>query len=65
MLEDAIPISITTSGTKSANEFFQVKSKRDLREKAELTKEETQLEHRQRKRKIKAMKKSKSEHIKE
>jgi hypothetical protein len=65
MLEDAIPIAITQSSSKSAREMFDVKSKREMRDKTELSKEETQLEHRQNKRKIKAMKKSKALDIKE
>jgi len=41
MLEDAIPIAITSSTTKSASEIFNVKNKRELRDKTERTKEDT------------------------
>jgi hypothetical protein len=56
MLEDAIPISIGTGTTKSAQEQYRAQ-KRNLSTKVELTKEEVQLKHRQRKRHIKAAKK--------
>jgi len=65
MLEEAVPIAIGAGTTKSARENFTVKNMRTMRDKAELTKEEAQLEHRQRKRKIKLSKKAKQTEIKE
>lgn len=53
MLEEAVPISVATGGTKSAREVFSVDAK-GLREKTELTKEEKRKERAARKRKIKA-----------
>jgi hypothetical protein len=64
-LEEAIPIAIGEGMTRSARENFSVKNMRSMRDKAELTKEEAQLEHRQRKRKIKLSKKAKATEIKE
>jgi hypothetical protein len=46
MLEEAVPIAIGAGTTKSARENFTVKNMRTMRDKAELTKEEAQLEHR-------------------
>jgi U3 small nucleolar RNA-associated protein MPP10 len=64
-LEEAVPIAIGAGMTKSARENFSVKNMRSMRDKAELTKEEAQLEHRQRKRKIKLSKKAKTTELKE
>lgn len=64
-MEEAVPIAIGSGMTKSARENFSVKNMRTMRDKAELTKEEAQLEHRQRKRKIKLSKKAKTTEIKE
>ena len=52
MLEDAIPIGVSTGKVKSAGEVFSV-NKLALREKSELTKEEKRKERAKRKRQIK------------
>lgn len=53
MIEDAIPISVSTGQSKSAREVFSINNQK-LREKSELTKEERRSERATRKRKIKA-----------
>ena len=53
MIEDAIPISVSTGQTKSAREVFSINQQK-LRDKSELTKEERHKERATRKRKIKS-----------
>ena len=58
MIEDAIPIAVSTGQSKSAREVFSINAQK-LREKSELTKEERRHERATRKRKIKAHLKAK------
>ena len=58
MIEDAIPISVSTGQSKSAREVFSINNQK-LREKGELTKEERRHERATRKRKIKSHLKAK------
>ena len=53
LIEDAIPISVSSGQTKSAKEVFQINSKK-LREKSELSKEERRKARAQKKRVIKS-----------
>ena len=53
MIEDALPIAVSTGQSKSAREVFSINNQK-LREKSELTKEEKRHERATRKRKIKA-----------
>lgn len=64
MLEDAIPIDVSRGQTMSAREVFSIAPK-EMREKAELTKEERRKERASRKRKIKQSMKAKSNFKKE
>lgn len=52
MIEDAIPINVSTGQTKSAREVFSINHSK-LREKSELTKEEKRADRANKKRKIK------------
>lgn len=52
MIEDALPISVSTGQNKSAREVFSINNQK-LREKSELSKEERRQERATRKRKIK------------
>lgn len=52
MIEEALPISVSTHQTKSAREVFSIHNQK-LRDKAELSKEEKRKERATRKRKIK------------
>jgi len=63
-LEEAIPIAVGSGTTRSASEMFRAR-KRDTVEKVELTKEEVQKAHRQKKRKIKERAKAKTNDIKQ
>ncbi len=53
MIEDALPIAVSTGQSKSAREVFSINNQK-LREKTELSKEERHKERQTRKRKIKA-----------
>lgn len=53
MIEDALPISVSTGQNKSAREVFSINAQK-LREKSELSKEERYKERQTRKRKIKS-----------
>lgn len=53
MIEDAIPIAVSTGQSKSAREVFSINAQK-MREKSELTKEERRQERATRKRKIKS-----------
>ena len=64
MLEDAIPIGVSSGNLKSASEVFSV-NKLALREKSELTKEEKRKERAKRKRQIKQSLKAKATYKKE
>ena len=63
-MEEAIPIGVSSSFTKSAREVYTVNPKA-MRDKAELTKEEKQKERAHRKRQIKSHLKHKEIRIKE
>lgn len=52
-LEEAIPIGVSTGGTKSAREVFTIAPK-NMRDKSELTKEEKTRERAHRKRQIRS-----------
>lgn len=64
MLEEGLPISVSTAQTRSAREVFTATEK-SMRDRAELTKEERRKERASKKRKIKAGQHAKSNSIKE
>ena len=60
MIEDAIPITVSTGQTKSAREVFSINHQK-LRDKTELTKEERRSDRAHKKRKIKTHLKNKAD----